>query len=182
MNALSTPQEFFVAGGTLWREAPSYIRRPADEELFRLAVTGEYCNVLAARQMGKSSLMVQTADRLKEAGVRTAILDISTLGGGISTPEAWFFGFLDELTMQLGMDANITAWWEAHANHNAVQRFSNFLRDALLPNLPGPIVVFVDEIDSALGMAFTDDFFAAIRAAYNARASHSNFQRLTFIL
>jgi WD40 repeat protein len=182
MKTHSTPQEFFVAGGTLWREAPSYIHRPADEELFRLALAGEYCNVLAARQMGKSSLMVQTADRLHEAGVRTAILDISTLGGGISTPEAWFFGFLDELAVQLRSEEDISAWWDAHANHNAVQRFSNFLRDVLLPNVPGPIVVFVDEIDSALGMAFTDDFFAAIRAAYNARASHPEFQRLTFIL
>jgi Tol biopolymer transport system component len=181
-SSLPAPQEFFVAGGTLWREAPSYIRRPADEELFRLALAGEYCNVLAARQMGKSSLMVQTADRLQEAGVRTAILDISTLGGGIATPEAWFFGFLDELSVQLGLDADINAWWEAHANHNPVQRFSNFLRDELLPNFPGPIVVFVDEIDSALGMGFTDDFFAAIRAAYNARASHPEFKRLTFIL
>lgn len=182
MKTHSAPQEFFVAGGTLWREAPSYIRRPADAELLKRALAGEYCNVLAARQMGKSSLMVQTANRLHEAGVRTAILDISTLGGGISTPEAWFFGFLDELSLQLSVDADINAWWDAHPNHNPVQRFSNFLRDVLLPNIPGPIVVFVDEIDSALGMAFTDDFFAAIRAAYNARASHPEFQRLTFIL
>ncbi len=182
MKTNSHPQEFFVAGGTLWREAPSYIHRSADDELLRLALKGEFCNVLAARQMGKSSLMVQTANRLYETGVRTAILDISTLGGGISTPDAWFFGFLDELVVQLGLNADIDAWWEAHANHNPVQRFSNFLRDVLLPAIPGSIVVFVDEIDSALGMAFTDDFFAAVRATYNARASHPEFQRLTFIL
>ena len=182
MKTSSAPQEFFVAGGTLWREAPSYIHRPADDELFKLALAGEYCNVLAARQMGKSSLMVQTANRLHESGVRTAILDISTLGGGISTPEAWFFGFLDELTVQLGLKEDINLWWEEHTNHNPVQRFSNYLRDVLLPAVPEPIVVFVDEIDSALGMAFTDDFFAAIRAAYNARASYPEFQRLTFIL
>jgi hypothetical protein len=182
MKTHSAPQEFFVAGGTLWREAPSYIRRPADDELFRLASAGEFCNVLAARQMGKSSLMVQTANRLHESGVRTAILDISTLGGGISTPEAWFFGFLDELVVQLGVDADIDSWWDAHPNHNPVQRFSNVLRDVLLPSIAGSLVVFVDEIDSALGMAFTDDFFAAIRATYNARASHVEFQRLTFIL
>ena len=57
MKADATPQEFFVAGGTLWQEAPSYIVRPADDELFRLALEGEYCDVLAARQMGKSSLI-----------------------------------------------------------------------------------------------------------------------------
>jgi len=182
MNRHPSLQEFFVAGGTLWSEASSYIVRPADEELFRLILAGEYCNVLAARQMGKSSLMVRTANRLKEVGIRTAILDVSTLGGGISTPEAWFFGFLDELAVQLGLREEVGAWWEAHAAHNAVQRFSNFLRDVVLAEIPAPIAVFVDEIDSALGMAFTDDFFAAIRAAYNARASQPEFQRLTFIL
>jgi hypothetical protein len=40
MKTDSTLQEFFVAGGTLWREAPSYIIRPADEELFRLTLAG----------------------------------------------------------------------------------------------------------------------------------------------
>lgn len=180
MNAV--PQEFFVVGGTLWREAPSYLRRPADDELLRLSLAGEYSNVLAARQMGKSSLMVRTSNRLREAGVHTAILDISTLGGGISTPDAWFFGFLDELSVQLGLDEDINAWWEARPNQNSVQRFSTFLRDVLLANIPGPVVIFVDEIDSALGMAFTDDFFAAIRATYNVRATYPEFKRLTFIL
>src|SRR4030065_2610704 len=115
-------QEYFVAGGALWREAPSYIVRPADEELFRLTFAGEYCNVLAARQMGKSSLLVRTANRVNESGVRTAILDISILGGGISTPEAWFFGFLDELAIQLGLDEDVNAWGAAHAPPNALQQ------------------------------------------------------------
>jgi hypothetical protein len=182
MKNSATPQEFFVAGGTLWREAPSYILRPADEELYRLALAGEFCNVLAARQMGKSSLMVRTANRLQEQGVQTAILDISTLGGGISTPEAWFFGFLDELAVQLGLGENVDAWWEAREHHNPVQLFRSFIRDVVLAEIQAPLVIFVDEIDSALGMAFTDDFFAAIRAAYNARASDPVFQRITFIL
>jgi Tol biopolymer transport system component len=182
MKTNSALQEFFVAGGTLWGEAPSYIVRPADEELYRLTLSGEYCNVLAARQMGKSSLMVRVANRLQEAEVTTAILDISILGGGFSTPEAWFFGFIDELAVQLGLDVDVDAWWEAHANHNPVQRLNIFLRDVVLVEIQRPIAVFVDEIDSALGIAFTDDFFAAIRAAYNARASQDEFKRLTFIL
>jgi hypothetical protein len=132
--------------------------------------------------MGKSSLMVRMANRLHEAGVTTAILDISILGGGLSTPEAWFFGFLDELAVQLGLQQDVGAWWEARANHSPVQRFSNFLRDVLLVEIQAPIAVFVDEIDSALGSTFTDDFFAAIRAAFNARASQPEFKRLTFIL
>ncbi|HSF83478.1 MAG TPA: AAA-like domain-containing protein [Anaerolineales bacterium] len=177
-----TPWEFFVVGGTLWRDAPSYIVRPSDDELFKLTLGGEYCNVLAARQMGKSSLMVSTAKRLHEAGVRTAILDISILGGGISSEAAWFFGFLDELSFQLGLQVDVDAWWESHATHNPAQLFTNFLRSIVLVEIRSPIVVFIDEIDSALGMAFSDDFFAAIRAAYNARANQAEYQRLTFVL
>jgi len=44
------------------------------------------------------------------------------------------------------------------------------------------VVVFVDEIESTLGLPFTDDFFAAVRAAYNARASDPAYKRLTFVL
>jgi Tol biopolymer transport system component len=182
MKTQFDPHEFFVAGGTLWREAPSYVVRPADEELLQLSLAGEYCNVLASRQMGKSSLMVRTANHLQQAGVKTSIIDISVLGGGISTPDAWFFGFLDELAVQLDLTTDVGAWWEEHTALNAVQRFSNFLRDVLLVEIQASITVFVDEIDSALGMAFTDDFFAAIRAAYNARANNPEFQRLTFVL
>jgi WD40 repeat protein len=44
------------------------------------------------------------------------------------------------------------------------------------------VVVFVDEIDSTIGLAFADDFFAAIRACYNARADEAVFERLSFVL
>jgi hypothetical protein len=74
--------QFFKVSGTLSLDAGSYIKRPADEELLQLTLTGEYCNVLTARQMGKSSLMVRTAQSLKQQGVRTAIIDLTP-----ATPE-----------------------------------------------------------------------------------------------
>ena len=47
---------------------------------------------------------------------------------------------------------------------------------------PGKVVVFVDEIDSTIGLPFSDDFFAALRACFNARATEPDFDRLTFAL
>ena len=46
-------------------------------DLFEGLTNGEYCFVLNTRQMGKSSLMVRTAARLREAGVRVAVLDLT---------------------------------------------------------------------------------------------------------
>ena len=48
-------KKFFVVGGTLGGDVSSYVRRPLDEDLLRFTLAGEYCNVLAARQMGKST-------------------------------------------------------------------------------------------------------------------------------
>ena len=62
------PCDFFVAGGTLRPQAPSYVVRPADQDLYESARYGEFCYVLTARQVGKSSLMVRTAEQLRAEG------------------------------------------------------------------------------------------------------------------
>jgi hypothetical protein len=71
--------DFYVTGGTLRHDAPSYIRRHADAELRDALLRSEFCYVLTPRQMGKSSLMVRTAAALREQGVRTAVLDLNAL-------------------------------------------------------------------------------------------------------
>ena len=80
----SHSKDFFVVGGTLKREAASYVKRPVDDEILRLTLGGNYCNVLAARQTGKSSLMVRTSERLKQEGVRTVIIDLTSIGSNVS--------------------------------------------------------------------------------------------------
>ncbi len=52
----------------------------------------------------------------------------------------------------------------------------------MLAKITEPVTVFIDEIDSTLNLGFRDDFFAAIRAMYNARAHERSFDRLSFAL
>ncbi|MFN2177829.1 MAG: AAA-like domain-containing protein, partial [Anaerolineales bacterium] len=173
--------QFFTVGGTLSLDAGSYVRRPADEELLGLTLSGEYCNVLTARQMGKSSLMVRTAHSLKRQGVRTSIIDLTAIGTTLS-PSEWYFGLLNRISKDLDLDLDVQSWWSSLDQQSPVQRFSDFLRNVVLEQIQAPVVVFIDEIDTTLKIAFTDDFFAAIRAAYNARASDPVFKRLSFVL
>jgi formylglycine-generating enzyme required for sulfatase activity len=177
----SLTSSFFVVGGTLGREAASYVRRPVDDEILRLTLQGEYCNVLAARQTGKSSLMVRTSERLKKEGVRSVIIDLTSIGSAVS-PSEWYFGLLSRLRTELKLEVDEQAWWQARSEKSPIQRFSDFLREVVLEEIPEKIVIFVDEIDSTLKLEFTDDFFAAIRAAYNARSRDRAFDRLTFVL
>src|ERR1051326_4516417 len=82
MNAIEA--SFYVTGGTLRSDAPSYVERRADKELYEGLSRGEFCYVLTSRQMGKSSLMNRTAARLREEGVQVAILDLQGVGQNLT--------------------------------------------------------------------------------------------------
>jgi hypothetical protein len=85
---MSLEASFYVTGGTLRRDAPCYVERRADSELYDGLKHGKFCYVLTARQMGKSSLMVRTAARLREEGIGVAVLDLTGIGQNLSA-EQW---------------------------------------------------------------------------------------------
>ena len=75
MRPGSFDHDFFKAGGALRPDTPSYVKRPADDELFKLILAGEFCYILTPRQMGKSSLMIRTARWLIEQERKVAVID-----------------------------------------------------------------------------------------------------------
>ena len=97
---------FFVAGGTMGLDARSYVARQADADLYDGLSRGEFCYVLTARQMGKSSLMVRTAERLSAAGVVSVIIDLTQIGVQVSAAE-WYFGILTNIADQLALACDV---------------------------------------------------------------------------
>jgi WD40 repeat protein len=126
---------FYVTGGTLQSDAPSYVERDADRQLFEGLLQGEFCYVLTARQMGKSSLMVRTANRLRAAGVEVVALDLTALGGQNVTPHQWYFGLLDTLGQELDLGDELEAFWESHEHLGPLHRFMKSIRQIVLPRL-----------------------------------------------
>ncbi len=179
-NPPPVASDFFVAGGTLRPTSSSYVTRPADDDLHRYIDEGTFCYVLTSRQMGKSSLMMKTARRLKGEGVRTAIIDLTRVG--TVAVDQWYLGLLMLMKRQLRLSVNPETWWAEHASLGPVQRFTDFLHDVVLTEIEEKVVIFIDEIDSTLNLDFTDDFFAAMRAIYNARTEDPAFNRLSFVL
>src|SRR5205823_11456977 len=155
-----TADSYYVTGGTLRQDAPSYVVRQADKDLYEGLMAGEFCYVLHARQMGKSSLMAHTTARLREAGVTVVNLDLTRLGQNLSV-EQWYDGLLTHLGRQLDLEDELEAYWSTHARLSPLQRWLGALEAIALPRGTNRLVIAIDEIDAVRSLPFsTDEIFA----------------------
>ena len=175
----------FVTGGTLPLNASSYVVRQADDDFFATLAAGQYCYLLNTRQMGKSSLVVRAAERLRqECGASVAVFELSAIGQNIS-PDQFYYGLGNLIGQQLHLEDELDDFWFDNESLSPMQRFFEFIRRVALPASSGPLVIVVDEVDvlrTVQKYFSTDEFFGGIRDCHNRRATQEEFARLTFCL
>src|SRR5262245_40463199 len=134
MNVINSTNlsSFYVVGGTMDLDAPSYIERQADKTLFDTLTRGEFGYVLTARQMGKSSLIVRTAARLREKGNQVAALDLTAIGRNL-TPEQWYAGMLAQIGQRLDLQDELLDFWMSQTLFGPLQRWVKAIGAVVLP-------------------------------------------------
>ncbi|OQX26576.1 MAG: hypothetical protein BWK80_09690 [Desulfobacteraceae bacterium IS3] len=179
---MTISSDFYVTGGNVPLNAACYVERQADKDIYDALKKGQFCYVLNSRQMGKSSLMVRAARRLKEEGAAVIVIELTSIGMNLS-PEQWYDGLTSKLGGQLSLEDELEDFWDEHQHLGPLHRWMEAIRRVVLSHCPGQVVIFIDEIDVTRSLPFSaDEFFAAIRQCYNARTDDAEFERLTFCL
>ncbi|MDZ8189401.1 MAG: AAA family ATPase [Nostoc sp. ChiSLP02] len=174
----------YQIGGSLPMDAPTYVVRSADRHFYQALRHSNFCYILNARQMGKSSLMVRMMHHLQQEGFSCTAIDLTRIGSDNITPAQWYLGLAVELWQSFDLldKVNLPVWWNEYKDLSPNQKLSQFIENILLKQIQSEkIYIFVDEIDSVLGLNFSvNDFFALVRFCYNQRSINVEYRRLTF--
>src|SRR5687767_11306322 len=94
MSKVVQAAEFFVVGGPVQPDRPCYVERSADRMLEEAVREREYCCVLGALAIGKTSLVARAARTLRQTGGLVGVVDLAQLGarGGDVDSERWIHG------------------------------------------------------------------------------------------
>jgi len=163
-------ERIFQAGGAIPSDSPTYVERKADGLVRYLVEQMELVHLIVARQMGKSCLLHRLATGLSEEYCLVWV-DLSRLAS--MERSRWYETLSRDIARQLGFD-QVPGIVDQDGMYDLLVKAAQ--------SWPRKTVFVFDEIDGTRRLPFSDGFFSALRALYNARAGLPALRSLTFIL
>jgi len=150
---------FYITGGNVPADAsPTSHETPMPSCCKRL-LQGEFCYILTSRQMGKSSLMTQMVQRLRQHPRLPAVLDLSSQGINLDHRQ-WYYGLLEQLGRRLRLEDEIEDFCRDHRALSPLQLWAaGASRRSCCRQSRDRWCIFIDEIDVVRSLPFSTDEF-----------------------
>jgi tetratricopeptide (TPR) repeat protein len=158
-----------------------YVAREADRQLSRVIdEMGRPAYILVARQMGKTNLLLHMKRSRELAGDVVCYFDLSTRHPNL---QSFFRAIIDTVAVALDCTENldqIAAERRLAMEPNV--EFDIHMRLLLEAGRPSRLIVVLDEIDSLIGIPYSDKVLSQIRTMYFTRDNHRIYDLLTYVL
>lgn len=184
MDRFSSYYEQGLQGGALPADAPTYIFRDADREVYNFVRESDrqICYIFAAPQMGKSSLMVRTVKRLADRGA-ICIQISQPMSVETISEEALYLSILRSIYQRLNHRVNnltkVDELWQKYQNFPASRRFLEFIKSLANKSENKQIVIFIDDIQTLIEWQLHHSLLAAIRTL--SQSDEELVKRLKFV-
>lgn len=160
-----------------------YIERDEDAVLQRELGKrqGKTITIRAARQTGKTSLLIRGVHQLKGTGAKVAHIDLQSAEESRLASLDSFLEWFARLTVRkLRLDqSEVDAAWRSGIG--ALDKLSYLLEDYVIP-AAGRVVLAIDEADRVLATSYHSDFFGMIRSWHNNRAISDVWDELDILM
>lgn len=171
-------------GGLVDLESPFYIERRADMRLKReLSKAGTTTTIRAARQMGKTSLLVRGVEDARQRGAPIVFFDFQMIDPTYLQSLDVFLHYL-ALSIAADLKINLEAVdrvWQSPLGPPQ-GRLTQFLEDHALKQATCPIILAIDEADRLFEVPFRKDFFSLIRAWFTKRGFNPLWKKLNIAM
>jgi hypothetical protein len=174
----------YTVGGSLTLDDPTYIVRPADEELLQVLKSSQSCYILNSKQMGKSSLVIRSIKEIEtDKNVICILVDLQRISSNTSE-EKWYESFVSQIMDDRKIpDFDWEEKWDS-LKGDSLAKLKILLNKILELTNKKHLILMLDEIDHLRLLNFNiDSLFNYIRYCHNYyRANTSEPHRVTFCL
>jgi len=192
MEIIEFDDHYQWQGGTLPLGSKTYVERESDSNLYLFCIktyqANRICFILAARQMGKSSLMVAVGNKLKEQNIKSVFINLQSMGGGnaVNSARVLWLSLLVQICKSLDNSEYLLSKLEEYLKNyeylTSGQIFIDFLSEEILSSTTyKKIIVFIDEIQSLRSWNLQEEFLACIRSISD-NVSNNVLHKLSFVL
>lgn len=182
-TAATTTQLAFPSVGLAINSAFYVSRPPAEEQAFgELDRPGGLLRIKAPSNTGKTSLVLRALDYARSQGARTVLLNIQEADTAILQDTGRFLRwFCRNSAQQLGIENRLDDYWDDEIGQKISCKI--YFREYLLPQVNGPIVLALDEVDQLFDHpAIVQEFLPMLRVWHEEAMELEVWQKLRLVL